>query len=112
MAQRYTDAELAELVPEIIPTGGRGGRGGRGGAAGQPQMTMEERQAFQGRMRTFMKDEGVLLTLTATARGESGTLFGGGAQTSTRNPNGTSTRVPLETLAVQPAPGVHHGGAL
>jgi carboxypeptidase Q len=97
LARRYTVAELAELVPEIIPTGG--GRGGRGGAAGQPQMTMEERQAFQGRMRTFMKDEGVLLTVTATARGESGTLFGGGAQTSTRNPNGTSTRVPVETLA-------------
>jgi len=97
LARRYTVAELAELVPEIIPTGG--GRGGRGGlAANQPQMTMEERQAFQGRMRTYMKDEGVLLTLTATARGESGTLFGGGAQTSTRNPNGTSTRVPLETL--------------
>jgi hypothetical protein len=100
LAHRYTEAELAELVPEIIPTGagGRGGRGGRGALAGQPQMTMEERQAFQGRMRTYMKDEGVLLTLTATAKGESGTLFGGGAQTSTRNPNGTSTRVPLETL--------------
>jgi hypothetical protein len=97
LARRYTVAELAELVPEIIPSGGRGGRGGRGGP-GQPQMTMEERQAFQGRMRTYLKDEGVLLTVTATARGESGTLFGGGAQTSTRNPNGTSTRVPLETL--------------
>ena len=96
LARRYTVAELADLVPEIIPTGG--GRGGRGLAAGQPLMTMEERQAFQGRLRTFMKDEGVLLTVTATARGESGTLFGGGAQTSTRNPNGTSTRVPLETL--------------
>src|SRR5664280_1512908 len=46
LARRYTVAELAELVPEIIPTGG--GRGGRGGAlAGQPQMTMQERQAFQ-----------------------------------------------------------------
>src|ERR1039458_5974001 len=72
LAHRYTEAELAELVPEIIPTGG--GRGGRGGAASQPQMTMEERQAFQNRLRTYMKDEGVLLTLTATATGESGTL--------------------------------------
>jgi hypothetical protein len=104
LAHRYTEAELAEMVPEIIPTGGgRGGRGGRGGVAGQPQTTMQERQAFQGRLRTFMKDEGVLLTLTATARGESGTLFGGGAQTSTRNADGTSTRVPLATLeASQP----------
>jgi len=100
LAHRYTEAELAELVPEIIPTGGgRGGRGGRAGAmAGQPQMTLEERQAFQNRLRTYLKDEGVLLTLTATARGESGTLFGGGAQTSTRNPNGASIRVPLDTL--------------
>ena len=100
LAHRYTAADLAELVLEIIPTGGgRGGRGGRGGAiAGQPQTTMQERQAFQARMGGYMKDEGVLLTLTATARGESGTLFGGGAQTSTRNPNGVSTRVPLETL--------------
>jgi hypothetical protein len=98
LAHRYTEAELAELVPEIIPTGG--GRGGRGGlAAGQPQMTMEERQAFQNRLRTYMKDEGVLLTLTATPRGESGTLFGGGAQYSTRNPNGASMRIPVETLA-------------
>ncbi|MGA9627150.1 MAG: M20/M25/M40 family metallo-hydrolase [Bryobacteraceae bacterium] len=99
LGHRYTDAELAELVPEIIPTGG--GRGGRGGAmAGQPQMTMQERQAFQGRLRTFMKDEGVLLTLTA--RGESGTLFGGGAPTSIRNPDGTSTPIPLATLESSP----------
>jgi hypothetical protein len=97
LARRYTDAELADLVPEIIPTGG--GRGGRGGPmANQPQMTMAERQAFQGTLRTYMKDEGVILTLSAMARGESGTLFGGGAQISTRNPDGTSTRVPLETL--------------
>jgi hypothetical protein len=99
LAHRYTDGELAALVPEIIPTGGgRGGRGGRGGA-NQPQMTLQERQAFQARLRTYMKDEGVLLTLTATARGESGTLFGGGAPYSTRNPNGASLRIPVETLA-------------
>jgi hypothetical protein len=98
LAHRYTEAELAELVPQIIPTGG-----GRGGfAANQPQTTMEERQALQNRLRTYMKDEGVLLTLTATARGESGTLFGGGAQISTRNPNGASTRIPLETLESSP----------
>jgi hypothetical protein len=83
LARRYTDAELADLVPELIPTGGRGGRGGAGGGRGgqnQPQMTPEERTAFQNRMRTFWKDEKVALTLQATARGESGTLFGGGAQ--------------------------------
>lgn len=101
LATRYTPEELADLVPELLPTGGaggRGGRGGRGGAAGQPQMTPEEQRAFQQRRNTFWKDEGVLMTITASARGESGTLFGGGVQTSTRNPDGTSTRVPLETL--------------
>jgi hypothetical protein len=80
LAHRYSDQELADLVPEILPTGGagRGGRGGRGGP--NANMTMEELQAFQTKLRNFMKDEGVLLTLQATARGESGTLFGGGAQ--------------------------------
>jgi len=83
LARRYTDAELTDLVPELLPIGGGrggrgGGRGGRGGA--NANMTPEELQAFQAKLRTFLKDEGVLLTLQATARGESGTLFGGGAQ--------------------------------
>jgi len=43
-------------------------------------MTPEQQQAFQAKLRNFYKDEGVLLTLQASARGESGTLFGGGAQ--------------------------------
>ncbi len=103
LARRYTDAELADLVPELIPTGGRGGRGGgRGGAPGQPQMTPEEQRAFQQRRLTYFKDEGVLVTISASARGESGTLFGGGAQTSTRNPDGTSTPVPFETVKSNP----------
>jgi len=83
LARRYTDTELTDLVPELLPTGGGrggrgGGRGGRGGA--NANMTPEELQAFQTKLRSFVKDEGVLLTLQATARGESGTLFGGGAQ--------------------------------
>jgi len=85
LARRYTDQELADLVPDIIPSGGRGGRGapvgpGGRGAPNLPPMTPEERQAFTTRMRTFWKDEGVLLTVSANPRGESGTLFGGGAQ--------------------------------
>ena len=83
LARRYTDAELSDLVPELLPTGGgRGGRGGgRGGRAGAfGNMTPEEIQAFQAKLRSYMKDEGVLLTLQASGRGESGTLFGGGAQ--------------------------------
>ena len=43
LARRYTDEQLAELVPDIIPGAGRGGRGGPGGPGGrgapnQPQM--------------------------------------------------------------------------
>jgi hypothetical protein len=81
LASRYTPEQLAELDTELIPVpGGRGGRGGgRGGAAAFLNMTPEERTAYQTRLRTFWKDEGVLLTLTANARGQSGTLFGGGA---------------------------------
>ncbi|MBZ5626308.1 MAG: M20/M25/M40 family metallo-hydrolase, partial [Acidobacteriia bacterium] len=83
LARRYTDSELTDLVPELFPgAGGRGGRGGaRGGRAGaNANLTPEELQALQAKLRSFMKDEGVLLTLQANARGESGTLFGGGAQ--------------------------------
>jgi carboxypeptidase Q len=77
LARRYTDQELAELVPDVIPGGaGRGaGRGGRGQNAALAAMTPEERQAFQAKLASFFKDEGVLLTITASARGESGTVF-------------------------------------
>jgi Zn-dependent M28 family amino/carboxypeptidase len=86
LARRYTDAELADLVPELLPVPGAG-RGGRGGRGGQPNplanMTPEERQAFTDRQRTFFQDEGVLMTVTASARGESGTVFAsnGGSRT-------------------------------
>jgi hypothetical protein len=83
LASRYTPEQLTDLESELIPVPGAGGRGGRGGgragAAALANMTPEERTAFQTRQRTFWKDEGVLATLTANARGQSGTLFGGGA---------------------------------
>ena len=50
LGARYSDAELAAMVPELLP--GAGGRAGR--------MTQEERQAFNERQRTFMAEEGVL----------------------------------------------------
>ncbi|HEY2016486.1 MAG TPA: M20/M25/M40 family metallo-hydrolase [Bryobacteraceae bacterium] len=80
LASRYTPEELTELATQIIPSG-RGGRGGRGGPGNfLLNMTPEERTAYQNKLRNFWKDEGVLLTVAATPRGESGTLFGGGAQ--------------------------------
>jgi hypothetical protein len=87
LGHRWTDAELSAMVPDILPTGGAG-RGGRGGRGGQPtnplaNMTPEERQAFLEKQRNFWRDEGVLLTITANGRGESGTVFAsnGGART-------------------------------
>ncbi len=79
LARRYTDTDLAEMVPDLIPAGGAAGRGGRGGRGGQPSalaaMTPEERRAFMEKQSTFFQDEGVLLTVTANGRGESGTVF-------------------------------------
>ena len=88
LAHRYTDAELSAMVPDILPTGGaRGGRGGRGGPfAALMNMTPEERQAFTERQRNFWKDEGVLLTITANGRGESGTVFASNGAPRTGDP--------------------------
>jgi hypothetical protein len=90
LARRYTDDELAALVPEILPANGgaagRGGRGGRGGAAALATMTPEERQAFMEKQRTFWQDEGVLATVTASARGESGTVFASNGAPRTGDP--------------------------
>ena len=92
LARRYTPDELTELATELIPTGsGRGGRGGVAGRGGRgaatANMTPEEAQAFQTRQRTFLKDEKALMSITSSVRGESGTLFGGGAQNRTDTTN-------------------------
>jgi carboxypeptidase Q len=87
LAHRYTDEELAGLVPEILPTGGRGGRGGRGGQpAALANMTPEERTAFQDKQRSFFMDEGALMTVSASARGESGTVFASNGSSRTGDP--------------------------
>jgi len=83
LGRRYTDQELHDLTSELIPVPGAGGRGGAGGGRGafaaMANMTPEERQAAQEKQRNFWREEGALLTVTATARGQSGTFFGGGA---------------------------------
>jgi Zn-dependent M28 family amino/carboxypeptidase len=78
LGTRYTTEQLTDLATELIPVPGRGGAG-RGGNAALANMTPEERQAYQEKQRTFWKDEGALLTIQASERGESGTFFGGGA---------------------------------
>ena len=98
LAHRYTPQELTEMATELIPTGGgRGGRGPFGGRGGpMANMTPEQMRDFQQKMRTFWKDEKVVATLTATARGESGTLFGGGAQNRTDKTNTPSISITAE----------------
>ena len=87
LAHRYTDEELLALVPEVLPTGNAAGRGGRGGQpAALAAMTPEERQAFQEKQRAFFADEGVLATVTASARGESGTVFASNGSPRTGDP--------------------------
>jgi hypothetical protein len=79
LGSRYSGAELDAMVPDLIPVPGAG-RGGRAGAASAlANMTRDERTAYQERQRNFWRDEGVLVTITASALGQSGTLFGGGA---------------------------------
>jgi hypothetical protein len=76
LGTRYSDAELASLIPETLPAGDAGGRGGRGGRGGGPQISQEEQRAVTARMATFWKEEGALLTIatTGTTRGSSGVV--------------------------------------
>jgi hypothetical protein len=77
---RYNETELQEIQSAQIQMPGLFGRGGRGGAPG----------AFGGRggpgvlspqaLQTFLKAEKPALVIQISARGDGGTLFGGGAQ--------------------------------
>ena len=78
-AHRYTDSELSAeaTAPEPGATprfGGPPAPGGRRNAAYTPQ-SREERMRLQEKITQFMKDEGVLLTLTEGTQGEGGTIF-------------------------------------
>jgi carboxypeptidase Q len=79
-ARRFTDAELAAEMEAPDPS--RSGLfpnpapANRGGSPGAPApMTREQRQALQDKIMTFMKDEGVLLTITASSNGLGGAIF-------------------------------------
>jgi carboxypeptidase Q len=85
LAHRYSDEELKELEPEEFPTpGGRGGRGGLPNAFAN--MTPEERAAFPEKLNKFLTDEGVLMTITGSARGQSGTVFASNGSPRTGDP--------------------------
>jgi len=49
-------------------------------------MTPEERTAFQEKQRSFFVDEGALATVSASARGESGTVFASNGSPRTGDP--------------------------
>jgi hypothetical protein len=102
-ASRYTAQELDALRAETdaTPRGGRGGfgaraggpgrQGGRGGpGAGAP--------TFLQRRTQFLKDEGVLATVTA-GRGDGGNLFLGGASAN-RQP-GADLGLPAVVIAIE-----------
>ncbi len=87
LAHRYSDDELAALVPEIIPGGPSAAPGGRGGPfAAFANMTREERQALQEKQAAYWKDEGALATITASARGENGIVFANNGAPRTGDP--------------------------
>ena len=76
LAARFTPEQLADLATELIPATAGPAPGGRGPAG---NMTPEQFREYQQKLRTYWKEEKVVATLNATERGQSGTLFGGGA---------------------------------
>lgn len=79
-ARRFTDTELAAEAEAPDPSRSSFfgaptpiNRGGNSGAP--PPMTREQRQALQDKIVTFIKDEGVLLTITASPNGLGGAIF-------------------------------------
>jgi hypothetical protein len=66
LARRYTDSQLANIAQESV-------------AAPVAGPTPDERLDAMERESEFWKKEGALMTIQATVRGQSGTLFGDGA---------------------------------
>jgi carboxypeptidase Q len=97
-ATRYTDAELEALERESDSTprgrGRFGGPGRQGGPAGRGGGGV----SFAQRRTQFLKDEGVLATVTP-GRGDGGNVFVGGASAN-RQPN-ADVGLPALTIAVE-----------
>jgi hypothetical protein len=106
-ARRYTEEELLAIQGEsdAAPRAGRGGRGGpgrQGGPAAAPG-GRGGAQSFAQRRTQFLRQEGVLATITP-GRGDGGTVFvGGGGSREPDAPMG----VPALTVAVE-----HYGRIL
>jgi carboxypeptidase Q len=74
MSSRYTAGELNEMsMLSLVPAGGRGQAGN------QPAMTREQRAQFNKDLAAFWKAEQPAMLVQNSVRGESGTVFGGGA---------------------------------
>lgn len=77
-AHRYTDAELASEseAPEPGPSGFFSAPTPiTRDASAPPPLSREERLALQDKIVNFLREEGVLLTITASSYGSGGTIF-------------------------------------
>jgi carboxypeptidase Q len=99
LARRYTDDQLRDLERET-DAAGRGGRGRFGGPGGGRGAA----QSFAQQRAQFLKDEGVLATITP-GRGTDGTVFVQGT-TANAQPN-ANLGIPSVTIAVE-----HYGRML
>jgi hypothetical protein len=79
LARRYTLEELGNLSTDDLG-GRRGGRaGGRGGPGGQPPTDPNQLRVFRNRLQTYWRDELPAVLVQISSTGDSGMVFGGGA---------------------------------
>ncbi len=77
-ARRYTDAELGEEAMAMSASTNRyvdSPSAARARSAGAPPLTREERLRLNDKIAQFMKDEGVLLVISAGTQGQGGVIF-------------------------------------
>jgi hypothetical protein len=102
-ASRHTDKALEEMSRETdaTPRGRFGGRAGGPGRQGGPAAAGRGgAQSFAQRLAQFLKDEGVVATVTTGSRGDGGTLFVQGAAAANRQPN-ADPGLPAVVIAVE-----------
>ncbi len=80
-AHRYTDAELGEEAMAVSASTNRyvdSPSAPHTRSAGTPPLTREERLRLNDKIAQFMRDEGVLLVMSAGTQGQGGTIFAAG----------------------------------